>query len=102
MARAIATDPHLLLLDEPFGGLNPTESELLAKSIKRLHKGGRFGRLHSEGMAMIIIDHKLSYLLRIADRVLVMNFGQFIASGTPEEIVNNPDVIEAYLGKEGA
>jgi branched-chain amino acid transport system ATP-binding protein len=102
MARAIATDPHLLLLDEPFGGLNPTESELLAKSIKRLHKGGRFGRLHSEGMAMIIIDHKLSYLLRIADRVLVMNFGQLIASGTPEEIVNNPDVIEAYLGKEGA
>ena len=49
VARAIATEPELLLLDEPLGGLNPAESELLAKSIRRLHKGGRFGRLHSEG-----------------------------------------------------
>ena len=59
VARAIATEPELLLLDEPFGGLSPAETELMAKSIKRLHKGGRFGRLHSEGPAMVIIEHKL-------------------------------------------
>jgi branched-chain amino acid transport system ATP-binding protein len=55
MARAISTEPELLLLDEPFGGLNPAETDLLGKSIRRLHKGGRFGRLHSEEMAMIIV-----------------------------------------------
>lgn len=102
MARAIATDPELLILDEPFGGLNPAESDLLAKSVRRLHKGGRFGRLHSAGMAMIVIDHKLSYLLRIVDRVIVMHFGQILASGTPGEILNDPRVMEAYLGKEEA
>src|SRR5260221_885160 len=57
-ARAIATEPELLLLDEPLGGLNPAESELLAKSIRRLHKGGRFGRLHPEGAAVLMIAHK--------------------------------------------
>ncbi|MEW5934468.1 MAG: ABC transporter ATP-binding protein [Bacillota bacterium] len=102
IARAVATEPELLLLDEPFGGLNPAESELLAKSIRRLHRGGRFGRLHSEGMAMIIVDHKLSYLLKIVDRVLVMHFGKLIAQGPPEEIVKHPQVVEAYLGREGA
>ncbi len=100
IARAIASDPELLILDEPFGGLNPAESDLLAKSIRRLHRGGRFGRLHSEGMGMIIIDHKLSYLLSIVDRVLVMNFGRLIASGPPEEVMRNPEVVEAYLGRE--
>ncbi len=100
VARAIATEPELLILDEPFGGLNPAETELVAKSLKRLHKGGRFGRLHSEGPAMLIIEHKLSDLMKIVDRVIVLNFGQIIAQGTPQEVVKNPVVIEAYTGKE--
>jgi branched-chain amino acid transport system ATP-binding protein len=100
VARAIATEPELLILDEPFGGLNPAETELVAKSMKRLHKGGRFGRLHSEGPAMLIIEHKLSELMKIVTRVIVLNFGEVIAQGTPEEISKNRQVIGAYTGKE--
>jgi branched-chain amino acid transport system ATP-binding protein len=101
VARAVATDPELLLLDEPFGGLSPAETDLMAKSIRRLHKGGRFGRLHSEGPAMIIVEHKLQQLMKIVDRIIVLNFGTLLAEGTPQEVVNNPQVIEAYLGRGG-
>ena len=101
IARALATEPELLVLDEPFAGLTPVETELLAKSLARLRKGGRFGRLHSEGCAMIIIEHKLSELFRIADRVVVLNFGEVLAEGSPEEVLRDPRVVEAYLG-EGA
>jgi branched-chain amino acid transport system ATP-binding protein len=99
VARAIATEPELLLLDEPFGGLSPAETDLMAKSIKRLHAGGRFGRLHSEGPAMIIVEHKLQQLMKIVDRIIVLNFGVIIADGKPQEIVKNPEVVEAYLGE---
>ncbi len=102
VARAVATEPELLLLDEPFGGLSPAETDLMAKSIQRLHKGGRFGRLHSEGPAMIIVEHKLQQLMKIVDRIIVLNFGTIIADGAPEEVVKNREVIEAYLGKGGA
>jgi len=101
VARAVATEPELLLLDEPFGGLSPAETDLMAKSIGRLHKGGRFGRLHSEGPAMIIVEHKLQQLMKIVDRIIVLNFGTIIADGTPEQIVENSQVIEAYLGEGG-
>jgi branched-chain amino acid transport system ATP-binding protein len=101
VARAIATEPELLLLDEPFGGLSPAETELMAQSIKRLHKGGRFGRLHSEGPAMIIVEHKLQQLMKIVDRIIVLNFGTVIADGKPEAIISNQKVIEAYLGDRG-
>ena len=100
LAKAIATEPELLLLDEPFGGLSPAETALTAKSLKRLHKGGRFGRLHSEGPAMLIVEHKLSELMEIIDRVIVINFGQILDEGKPDEVVRNPKVIEAYIGKE--
>jgi branched-chain amino acid transport system ATP-binding protein len=99
VARAVATEPELLLLDEPFGGLSPAETDLMAISIKRLHKGGRFGRLHSEGPAMIIVEHKLQWLMKIVDRIIVLNFGTIIANGTPDEIVKDPRVIQAYLGE---
>jgi branched-chain amino acid transport system ATP-binding protein len=101
VARAIATEPELLLLDEPFGGLSPAETELMAKSIKRLHKGGRFGRLHSEGPAMVIIEHKLQQLMKIADRIIVLNFGNLIADGSPEIVCADKNVIECYLGEGG-
>jgi branched-chain amino acid transport system ATP-binding protein len=101
IARALATEPELLILDEPFAGLTPVETELLAKSLARLRKGGRFGRLHSEGCAMVIIEHKLSELFRIADRVVVLNFGEVLAEGSPEKVLRDPRVVEAYLG-EGA
>ena len=100
LARAVATEPELLLLDEPFGGLNQAETTLIAKSLRRLHKGGRFGRLHSEGPSMLIVEHKLADLMKIVDRVVVIDAGRVIAIGPPEEIVRNPEVVKAYIGKE--
>jgi branched-chain amino acid transport system ATP-binding protein len=91
-ARALATNPDILLIDEPFSGLSLKEVDVLIPLIQKLNK---------EGLSIIIIEHKLRELMRLAERVIVLNFGRLIADGTPEEIANNEEVVEAYLGKGG-
>ena len=90
IARALATEPELLLLDEPFGGSNPIETDLLVKSLQTIHL---------DGHTMLIVEHKLHALMKLAKRVLVLNYGEKIAEGEPEEISKNKKVIEVYMGK---
>jgi branched-chain amino acid transport system ATP-binding protein len=91
IARALATRPDLLLLDEPFAGLGSSEIEPLAQLIKRLHR--------EENLTILLIEHKLREFMALVSRVIAMNFGEVIAIGPPEEIVKNPKVVEAYIGK---
>lgn len=90
IARAMAQEPDLVLLDEPFGGLNPIETEYMVKTIQRLHL---------DGHTLVIVEHKLQALMKLVRRVLVMHYGEIIAEGKPEEIAHNKKVIEVYLGK---
>ncbi len=90
VARALATEPDLLLLDEPFSGLNPIETDFLTKSIQRLHL---------DGYTMIIVEHKLQALMKLVKRVMVLHYGEKIAEGNPEEIAKNEKVIEVYMGR---
>ena len=92
MARALATEPDLLLLDEPFGGLNPLETGFLMKSIQRMH-------LDEPARGIVIVEHKLYALMKIVKRVIVLHEGEKIAEGKPEEIAKNKKVIEVYMGK---
>jgi len=91
MARALATQPNLLLLDEPAAGMNPVETRLLGEKIIELK---------AEGVTVLVIEHDMSLIHQVCDFIFVLNFGQIIAHGTPNEIKQNPAVIEAYLGRE--
>lgn len=91
LARALATEPRMLLLDEVAGGLNPTEAIALSEILRRIH---------GAGITLVIVEHVLEVVMRLAQRVMVLNFGQTIAEGPPQDIVRNPAVIEAYLGRK--
>ena len=90
IARAMATQPDILLLDEPFSGLDVEDAEVLSSAIKQMHQ---------RGQTMMIIEHRLRDLLKLVERVVAIVFGEKIAEGTPQEIMINPKVVNAYLGE---
>ena len=93
IARAMATEPKILLLDEPAAGMNPKETEDLMNTIKLIRD--KFG------IAVLLIEHDMQLVLGICERLVVLNHGTILASGNPREVINNPQAVEAYLGKEG-
>jgi len=92
IARALATEPRLLLLDEPFAGLGSGEIAALSELIRDLHK--------NQGLTILLIEHKLREFMQLVSHVVAIDFGQVIATGSPSEIVKNPKVIEAYIGRQ--
>lgn len=92
IARAMATDPFLLLLDEPAAGMNPQETLELVELINRIRD--------KEGISVLLIEHDMKLVMSLSDRIFVVDYGKKIAQGTPEEIKENPVVIKAYLGED--
>ena len=90
IARALATEPELLLLDEPAAGMNPQETKELTDFIVEIRD--------KYNLSVFMIEHHMDLVMRISDRVYVLDFGRLIAEGTPEEVQNNKSVIDAYLG----
>jgi branched-chain amino acid transport system ATP-binding protein len=90
VARVLATHPKLLLLDEVMGGLNPAESEEIIELILDIKR---------RGVTQMVIEHDMKAIMRISDRIVVLNSGEKLAEGLPREIVANPDVVAAYLGE---
>jgi len=89
VARALAASPKLLLLDEVLAGLNPTEVDQMIELVRSIR---------DRGIAVFMIEHLMQAVMSLSDRIVVLNFGQKLAEGRPEEVANNPAVIEAYLG----
>ena len=89
LARALAAEPYLLLLDEVLAGLNPSEVTTMAEIIRQIR---------SQGVTIIMIEHIMHAIMNLSDRIIVLNYGELIAAGLPEEVAQNQQVVEAYLG----